>query len=63
MIKRRSLKFFVCNVLLQFFTTHPLPCQPFDLPKYPPTKEIDAKRRDEEYRRYYILNFEVSNST
>ncbi|CAF2011915.1 hypothetical protein Bca4012_079086 [Brassica carinata] len=34
-----------------FFTTYPLPCQPFDLPKYPPTKEIDAKRRDEEYRR------------
>ncbi|KAF3489796.1 hypothetical protein F2Q69_00056159 [Brassica cretica] len=37
--------------LESFFTTYPLPCQPFDLPKYPPTKEIDAKRRDEEYRR------------
>uniref|UniRef100_A0A1J3E1Z9 Putative serine/threonine-protein kinase n=1 Tax=Noccaea caerulescens TaxID=107243 RepID=A0A1J3E1Z9_NOCCA len=34
-----------------FFTKDPLPCEPCDLPKYPPTKEIDAKRRDEEYRR------------
>ncbi|KAG2244156.1 hypothetical protein Bca52824_094014 [Brassica carinata] len=38
-------------LMSDFFTTYPLPCQPFDLPKYPPTKEIDAKRRDEEYRR------------
>ncbi|CAH2044562.1 unnamed protein product [Thlaspi arvense] len=38
-------------LMSDFFTTEPLPCQPFDLPKYPPTKEIDAKRRDEEYRR------------
>ncbi|CAN8269670.1 unnamed protein product [Cochlearia groenlandica] len=34
-----------------FFMTEPLPCEPSDLPKYPPSKEIDAKKRDEEYRR------------
>ncbi|CAA7037560.1 unnamed protein product [Microthlaspi erraticum] len=38
-------------LMSDFFTTEPLPCQPIDLPKYPPTKEIDAKRRDEGYRR------------
>ncbi|KAG7580742.1 Protein kinase-like domain superfamily [Arabidopsis suecica] len=38
-------------LMSDFFTTEPLACQPSDLPKYPPTKEIDAKRRDEEYRR------------
>ncbi|KXG39386.1 probable serine/threonine-protein kinase At1g54610 [Sorghum bicolor] len=34
-----------------FFTTEPLACEPSSLPKYPPSKEIDAKRRDEEARR------------
>ncbi|CAN8269886.1 unnamed protein product [Cochlearia groenlandica] len=34
-----------------FFTMEPLPCEPSDLPKYPPSKEIDAKRRGEEYQR------------
>ncbi|KAF3605878.1 hypothetical protein DY000_02051439 [Brassica cretica] len=34
-----------------FFTTEPFACEPSELPKYPPTKEIDAKKRDEEYRR------------
>ncbi|VVA96523.1 unnamed protein product [Arabis nemorensis] len=38
-------------LMSDFFTTDPLPCEPSDLPKYPPTKEIDAKKRDEEYRR------------
>ncbi|EOA30175.1 hypothetical protein CARUB_v10013293mg [Capsella rubella] len=38
-------------LMSDLFTTEPLACQPSDLPKYPPTKEIDAKRRDEEYRR------------
>lgn len=38
-------------LMSDFFTTEPLACQPSDLPKYPPSKEIDAKRRDEEYRR------------
>ncbi|XP_038901865.1 probable serine/threonine-protein kinase At1g54610 [Benincasa hispida] len=27
----------------EFFTTKPLPCEPTSLPKYPPSKEIDAK--------------------
>jgi cyclin-dependent kinase 12/13 len=35
----------------QFFTSEPYACEPADLPKYPPSKEIDAKRRDEETRR------------
>ncbi|CAN1317451.1 Probable serine/threonine-protein kinase At1g09600 [Linum perenne] len=34
-----------------FFTTKPLPCDPSSLPKYPPSKEFDAKMRDEEARR------------
>ncbi|RCV44813.1 hypothetical protein SETIT_9G404800v2 [Setaria italica] len=34
-----------------FFTTEPFACEPSSLPKYPPSKEIDAKRRDEEARR------------
>lgn len=35
----------------EFFTTKPLPCDPSSLPKYPPSKEFDAKARDEESRR------------
>ncbi|XP_057771953.1 probable serine/threonine-protein kinase At1g54610 [Salvia miltiorrhiza] len=35
----------------EFFTTKPYPCEPSSLPKYPPSKEMDAKRRDEEARR------------
>nr|QYW07107.1 cyclin-dependent kinase like 8 [Dimocarpus longan] len=35
----------------EFFTTQPLACDPSSLPKYPPSKEIDAKLRDEESRR------------
>ncbi|CAH9083237.1 unnamed protein product [Cuscuta epithymum] len=35
----------------EFFTTKPLPCDPLSLPKYPPSKELDAKLRDEEARR------------
>ncbi|XP_047977879.1 probable serine/threonine-protein kinase At1g54610 [Salvia hispanica] len=34
-----------------FFTTKPYACDPSSLPKYPPSKEMDAKRRDEEARR------------
>ncbi|XP_072997653.1 probable serine/threonine-protein kinase At1g54610 [Typha latifolia] len=34
-----------------FFTTKPYACEPSSLPQYPPSKEIDAKRRDEEARR------------
>ncbi|XP_042486610.1 probable serine/threonine-protein kinase At1g09600 isoform X2 [Macadamia integrifolia] len=35
----------------EFFTTKPLPCDPSSLPKYPPSKEFDAKLRDEEARK------------
>ncbi|KAK9182391.1 hypothetical protein WN944_025535 [Citrus x changshan-huyou] len=35
----------------RFFTTKPYACDPSSLPKYPPTKEMDAKLRDEEARR------------
>lgn len=34
-----------------FFTTKPLPCDPSSLPQYPPSKEFDAKLRDDEARR------------
>ncbi|KAL3508680.1 hypothetical protein ACH5RR_028081 [Cinchona calisaya] len=36
----------------EFFTTKPLPCDPSSLPKYPPSKEFDAKVRDEEAKRH-----------
>ncbi|KAH9305464.1 hypothetical protein KI387_009868, partial [Taxus chinensis] len=35
----------------EFFTTKPFACDPSSLPKYPPSKEMDAKMRDEECRR------------
>ncbi|XP_051125435.1 probable serine/threonine-protein kinase At1g54610 [Andrographis paniculata] len=35
----------------EFFKTKPLACDPSSLPKYPPSKEIDAKLREEEGRR------------
>ncbi|XP_052194251.1 LOW QUALITY PROTEIN: probable serine/threonine-protein kinase At1g09600 [Diospyros lotus] len=35
----------------EFFTTKPLPCDPSTLPKYPPSKELDMKIRDEKARR------------
>lgn len=39
----------------EFFTTKPLACDPSSLPKYPPSKEIDAKFREEEARRQGTL--------
>ncbi|KAL5701598.1 [pyruvate dehydrogenase (acetyl-transferring)] kinase [Ranunculus cassubicifolius] len=36
----------------EFFTTPPFACDPSSLPIYPPSKEFDAKARDEEARRY-----------
>lgn len=47
-----------CNVFtsvwfLQFFTTEPYACEPSSLPKYPPSKELDVKLRDEEARRFH----------
>uniref|UniRef100_A0A1D1Y7D4 [RNA-polymerase]-subunit kinase n=1 Tax=Anthurium amnicola TaxID=1678845 RepID=A0A1D1Y7D4_9ARAE len=35
----------------EFFTTEPYACDPSSLPQYPPSKEMDAKIRDEEARR------------
>ncbi|XP_027773401.1 probable serine/threonine-protein kinase At1g09600 isoform X2 [Solanum pennellii] len=35
----------------EFFKTNPLPCDPYSLPKYPPSKEYDTKVRDQEARR------------
>ncbi|RVW17436.1 putative serine/threonine-protein kinase [Vitis vinifera] len=35
----------------EFFTTKPYACEPSSLPQYPPSKEMDAKRRDDEARR------------
>ncbi|KAJ6816758.1 putative protein kinase superfamily protein [Iris pallida] len=35
----------------EFFTTPPYACEPSSLPQYPPSKEMDAKLRDEEARR------------
>lgn len=45
-----------CSLILQFFTTKPYACEPSSLPKYPPSKEMDAKLRDEEARRWGSLN-------
>ncbi|KAI9079456.1 hypothetical protein K1719_038538 [Acacia pycnantha] len=35
----------------EFFATEPHACEPSSLPKYPPSKELDVKLRDEEARR------------
>ncbi|CAI9267174.1 unnamed protein product [Lactuca saligna] len=35
----------------EFFTTSPIPCDPSELPEYPPSKEFDARYRAEEARR------------
>ncbi|KAL1560681.1 [pyruvate dehydrogenase (acetyl-transferring)] kinase [Salvia divinorum] len=35
----------------EFFKTTPVPCDPSSLPKYPPSKEIDAKLREDEARK------------
>lgn len=45
------------SIAIQFFMTEPLACKPSNLPKYPPSKEMDARRRDDEARRYECLNF------
>ncbi|XP_009114785.1 probable serine/threonine-protein kinase At1g09600 [Brassica rapa] len=39
------------TLMSEFFTTEPLPCHISSLPKYPPSKELDAKKRNEEARR------------
>ncbi|GAU38107.1 hypothetical protein TSUD_317940, partial [Trifolium subterraneum] len=40
----------------EFFTTEPYACEPSSLPKYPPSKELDVKMRDEEARRQKAIN-------
>ncbi|KAJ6970283.1 protein IMPAIRED IN BABA-INDUCED STERILITY 1 [Populus alba] len=35
----------------EYFSTKPYPCDPSSLPKYPPSKEIDAKNREEARRK------------
>ncbi|KAK4569186.1 hypothetical protein RGQ29_004547 [Quercus rubra] len=35
----------------EFFASEPFACEPSSLPKYPPSKEMDVKLRDEEARR------------
>ncbi|XP_060204173.1 probable serine/threonine-protein kinase At1g54610 [Lycium barbarum] len=40
----------------EFFTTEPYPCEPSSLPKYPPSKEMDVKLRDEAVRRQRDLH-------
>ncbi|KAK9136983.1 hypothetical protein Sjap_007577 [Stephania japonica] len=37
-----------------FFTTEPFACEASSLPQYPPTKEMDVKRRNEEARRLRV---------
>ena len=53
-LSERLKLFFLYEYLLfvfQFFATQPYACEPSSLPKYPPSKEMDAKLRDEEARR------------
>ncbi|KAL2242877.1 probable serine/threonine-protein kinase At1g54610 isoform X4 [Sesamum indicum] len=40
----------------EFFTTEPYACEPSSLPKFPPSKEMDIKLRDEESRRQQGLH-------
>jgi hypothetical protein len=42
----------IIEIFSQFFRIEPLPADPSSLPKYSPCKELDAKLRDEEARRY-----------
>ncbi|KAK9117636.1 hypothetical protein Sjap_016583 [Stephania japonica] len=42
---------FTHGYLIQFFTTKPYACEPSSLPKFPPSKELDVKLREEETRR------------
>ncbi|KAK7353792.1 hypothetical protein VNO80_19244 [Phaseolus coccineus] len=44
----------------EFFTTEPYACEPSSLPKYPPSKELDVKMRDEEARRQKALTGKAS---
>uniref|UniRef100_A0A5B7A1K1 Protein kinase domain-containing protein n=1 Tax=Davidia involucrata TaxID=16924 RepID=A0A5B7A1K1_DAVIN len=43
-----------------FFTTEPYACEPSSLPKYPPSKEMDVKLRDEAARRQRGLSVKAN---
>ncbi|XVF49546.1 hypothetical protein PTKIN_Ptkin04bG0021400 [Pterospermum kingtungense] len=43
----------------EFFTTEPSACEPSSLPRYPPSKEMDVKLRDEEAKRQRGLSGKV----
>lgn len=47
----------------EFFTTKPYACEPSSLPKYPPSKELDAKLRDEKARRKKALDGQANGDT
>ncbi|KAI4343570.1 hypothetical protein L6164_010904 [Bauhinia variegata] len=40
----------------EFFTTEPYACEPSSLPKYPPSKELDLKLKDEAARRQKVVS-------
>ncbi|CAI9089393.1 OLC1v1023959C1 [Oldenlandia corymbosa var. corymbosa] len=42
----------------EYFKTEPFACDPSSLPKYPPSKEFDAKLRDEDAKRRAALRVE-----
>ncbi|KAG2313103.1 hypothetical protein Bca4012_027678 [Brassica carinata] len=44
----------VSSLRSEFFTTEPLPADPSSLPRYPPSKELDAKLRNEEARKLKV---------
>lgn len=44
----------------EFFSTEPCACEPSSLPKYPPSKELDVKLRDEAARRQKGLSGKVN---
>ncbi|KAL8144405.1 hypothetical protein V2J09_017437 [Rumex salicifolius] len=46
----------------EFFTTKPYACEPSNLPKYPPNKEMDAKTREEARRKRISMAQDSSTS-
>ncbi|KAG0612009.1 hypothetical protein M758_7G183400 [Ceratodon purpureus] len=46
----------------EFFTSKPFACDPSSLPQYPPSKEFDAKIRDDEARRQRAQGARTRNS-
>ena len=48
---------FILFIFVQFFRTKPYACEPWSLPKYTPSKEMDAKLREDALRQA-LLNVE-----